>query len=51
MLALGRSKPWKDLLLAITDEMHMDAAVLDYFTPLKKRWNEQRLKVGASPSW
>jgi peptidyl-dipeptidase A len=36
MLALGRSRPWREALFAMTGEPDMDAtAVLEYFAPLK----------------
>jgi peptidyl-dipeptidase A len=42
MLAMGRSRPWPDALLALTGEREMDAAaVLEYFAPLKAWLDEQ----------
>jgi peptidyl-dipeptidase A len=36
MLAMGQSRPWPDVLYAMTGERRMDAgALLDYFAPLK----------------
>ena len=42
MLEMGQSRPWPDELYALTGERQMDAtAMLDYFAPLKKWFDEQ----------
>jgi len=47
-MALGASKPWPDVLEALTGERQMDAgAVAEYFAPLK-RWLDQQNKVNKS---
>ena len=42
MLSMGQSKPWPDALEALTGTRQMDAtAIIDYFAPLSKWWDEQ----------
>ena len=42
MLEMGRSKPWPDVLEALTRQREMDAtAMLDYFAPLQAWLDEQ----------
>jgi peptidyl-dipeptidase A len=42
MLAMGRSRPWPDALVALTGEREMDAtALLEYFAPLQRWLDEQ----------
>jgi peptidyl-dipeptidase A len=49
-MALGASKPWPDVLEALTGERQMDAgAVAEYFAPLK-RWLDQQNK-GNKSGW
>jgi peptidyl-dipeptidase A len=41
-LALGASRPWPDVLEALTGQREMDAsAIVDYFAPLKAWLDEQ----------
>ena len=42
MLQMGRSRPWREALEALTGEREMDAsAILEYFAPLKRWLDEQ----------
>jgi len=48
-LAMGRSRPWPDVMEALTGQRQMDAtAILEYFAPLKRWLDEQNrgLPVG-----
>lgn len=50
MLEMGASKPWPDVLEALTGQRQMDAtAILDYFAPLKKWLDEQN--KGQKSGW
>jgi len=46
---MGRSRPWPDVMEALTGQRQMDAtAILEYFAPLKRWLDEQNrgLPVG-----
>jgi peptidyl-dipeptidase A len=52
MLSLGKSKPWPDALEAISGQRAMDAtAILDYFAPLKKWFDEQNRAAQNPVGW
>ena len=49
-LALGASRPWPDVLEALTGQREMDAtAIADYFAPLKAWLDEQN--AGRTAGW
>jgi peptidyl-dipeptidase A len=42
MLEAGASRPWQEILLAMTGERRMDGgAIIEYFAPLKVWLDEQ----------
>ncbi len=52
MLAMGRSQPWPDELLALTGQRELDASALaDYFAPLKTWLDEQNKKNNYPVGW
>jgi peptidyl-dipeptidase A len=52
MMELGMSKPWPEALKSMTGETAIDAAALmEYFSPLKKWLDEQNAAAGNKPGW
>jgi len=52
MLAMGKSRPWQEALVALTGEKQMDAtAIVDYFAPLQQWLDEQNKASGAKVGW
>lgn len=52
MLALGRSRPWPEVLKTFTGSEKLTAQpILEYFAPLTKWLKEQQQKHGYSVGW